>query len=53
MQSLIDVLIYMVLVGGALAAVSGLLYGIHNLIVRIRYVNARLIWQIVARHRHA
>ena len=52
MQSLIDALIYLAIIGGAVTIVGSLVYGIHRLTVRIRHINTRLIWRVVARHRH-
>lgn len=50
MTALLDILLYLLIIGIALTIIAILLYGIHNLIVCIRRANARLIWRTVAKH---
>lgn len=52
MESLVDALIYLVIIGLAIAIVGVLLVCIYRLTVKIRRINARMIWRTVARHRH-
>lgn len=51
MNALTDVLIYLVIIGGAAGIAYGLISGIRRMIHKIHIANARLIWRVVARHR--
>jgi hypothetical protein len=51
-EPLVDTLIYLVIIGGAIAIVGILLFGIYRMTAKIRRINARMIWRTIARHRH-
>jgi hypothetical protein len=52
MEPVVDALIYLVVIGGAVAIVGILMVGIYRLNAKIRRINARMIWRTIARHRH-
>jgi hypothetical protein len=53
MESIIDVLIYIIIISAAATVFGCLACAIHRMYRRIQRVNTRLIWRIVCRHRHA
>lgn len=52
MTTLIDILLYLVIIGVPVIIGGAVIYGIHKMHIRIQRINARLIWRTVARHRH-
>ena len=51
MESLVDVMIYLTIIGVAVLIVGLLLCGIHRMVVKIRRINARIIWRCICDHR--
>ena len=49
MEPVVDTLIYLVVIGGAIPIVGILLVGICRMNARICRINARLIWRTIAR----
>ena len=51
METLIEVMIYLTIIGTAVLMAGLLLYGIHRMVVKIRRINARIIWRCICAHR--
>ena len=51
MESLIDVLLYLAIIGVPVAIGGAAIYGIHSVAGKIRRINARIIWCRICKHR--
>lgn len=52
MQSLIDVLIYLIIIGGAVAIIGSLVYGIIRLGGKIRRINRTADYRVIANRQY-
>ena len=53
MEPLIDILLYLVIIGVPVLIGGAAIYGIHSKVVKNRRANARLIWRRICEHRRA